>query len=356
MQKQINKLDFINQNIFVGIDVHKNKWVITIRMNHIELKTFSMESSAEQLLKYLKTHYPNANYLVVYEAGFSGFWLQRFLSKNGISTIIVNPADIPATGREKDKKDDHKDSRKLARELENQTLTGIYILDETIEELRSLTRIRNQFVGEKARLKNRIKCFLSNYGKEFPGKNSRYWSKELLAKIRNIKFSTSIAGDCIESYINHLDILQEKVKDLETKLKVISDKYGFSKITKNLESIPGIGFVSAISILTELADINRFQRLDELCSYIGIVPSTNSSGEKERTGGLTHRQKSYLKNIIIEAAWVAVRKDPALTMSYSRLIKRMNPQKAIIKIAKKLLNRIRYVWKNNIEYQLAVVE
>ena len=356
MQQQDNKLDFTNQKIFIGLDVHKNKWVVTIRMNHIELKTFSMEASAGQLIKYLQKHYPQAECSVVYEAVFSGYWIQRHLSSNGIAAIIVNPADIPTTGKEKDRKDDHKDSRKLARELENNTLKGIYIPDEAIEELRSLNRISTQYVGEKARMKNRIKSFLFNYGKEFPGRNSRYWSEALLEKIKDIKFYTPIAEESIKNYVEHLSTLQEKVKKLEARLKVISKEFGFDQIIGKLETIPGIGFISAITIFTEIMDIKRFRRLDELCSYVGIVPSTHSSGEKEKIGRLTFRQKRYLKNIIIEAAWIAARKDPALTMSYSRLIKRMEPQKAIIKIAKKLLNRIRYVWKNNIEYQLAVVE
>jgi len=104
MQKQNNKLDFSNQKIFIGIDVHKKKWVVSIRMHHIELKTYSMEPKVEQLVNYLKKNYPRASYYSVYEAGFSGYWIDRQLRKNGIRNIIVNPADIPTTNREKDKK------------------------------------------------------------------------------------------------------------------------------------------------------------------------------------------------------------------------------------------------------------
>jgi len=195
---------------------------------------------------------------------------------------------------------------------------------------------------------------LSYYGKEFPGKNTRYWSDKLLLKLRSINFSTSIGKDCLDIYLNQLIILQDKVKAIEKQLKTKANDLGIMYIIEKLETIPGIGFVSAIIIFTEIIDINRFKKLDQLCSYIGLVPSTRSSGEKQKILGLTLRQNKYLKNIIIEAAWTAVRKDPALTMRYLELIKRMDSQKAIIKIAKKLLNRIRYVWKNNKEYQIAV--
>ncbi len=355
MQNQNSKLDFSNQKVFIGIDVHKQSWVVTIRMNRIELKTYSMEPSVEQLVSHVKKNYPKAYYYSVYEAGFSGYWVDRKLKRNGIKNIIVNPADIPTTGREKDKKDDRKDSRKLARELESQTITGIYVPEETLEELRSLCRIRSQFVGEKARLKNRIQSFLSNYGKEFPGKKTRYWSDKLLSKLRSISYSTSIGKDSMGIYLKQLIVLQDNVKKIEKLLKTKSKEIGILGIIENLKTVPGIGFVTAIVIFTELIDINRFKSLDHLCSYVGIVPSTSSSGEKERVKGLTLRRKKYLKNIIIEAAWTAVRKDPALTMRYNELLKRMDSQKAIIKITKKILNRIRYVWKNNKEYQIAVV-
>lgn len=356
MKKQHNKLEFINQKLFVGIDVHKKKWVVSLRMNHMELKTFSMEPSSDQLITHLLNNYPKAKYHSVYEAGFSGYWLDRKLRANGIENIIVNPADVPTTGKEKDKKDDHKDSRKLARELENQTIKGIFVPNETLEELRSLCRIRNQFVGEKARLKNRIKCFLNNYGKEFPGKNTRYWSERLLTILRNINFTTTIAKDAFSCYLDHIELLQEKVKQIESQMRKNTEKLGVMGLVKKLETIPGIGFISAITIYTELFEIRRFRKLDHLCSYVGLVPSTHSSGEQERTKGLTNRTKKYLKNIIIEAAWMALRKDPALTMCYSALIKRMDSQKAIVKISKKLLNRIRYVWQNEKEYTFSVVK
>lgn len=356
MRAQNKKIDFSNQRIFVGLDVHKKNWVVTIRMNNMELKTYSMEPSAEVLSNYLKRNYPNGKYYCVYEAGFSGYWIDRQLRNNGIENIIVNPADVPTTNREKEKKDDRKDSRKLARELENHTLEGIYIPSKEIEELRSLTRLRSQFVKEKARMKSRIKCFLFYYGKEFPGKNTRYWSSKLISKLRAINFTTIIAKECMSNYLDQIFTLQENVKEIERKLRISADQLGIMGIIKKIETIPGIGFVSAIVIYSELFDIKRFKKLDHLCSYIGLVPSTRSSGEKEKINGLTHRHKKYLKNIIIEAAWIAVRKDPALTISYSKLLKRMDSQKAIIKIAKKLLNRIRYVWINEKEYQLAVVQ
>lgn len=355
MQTQIKQSDFANQIVYVGIDVHKTKWVVTLRMGHMELKTFSMEPSVEGLVNHLKKNYPAATYYSVYEAGQSGFWIDRQLRAQGVINMVVNPADIPTTGREKDKKDDYRDSRKLARELENHTIRGIYVPTESLEALRSLCRLRSQFVGEKARLKNRIKCFLAYYGKLFPGKNTRQWSKRLLTTVGEIRYPSTISQECMGLYLEQIVLLQQKVKAIELMMKEKAEELGMLGIVEKLKTIPGIRFVSALTIYTELSDITRFQKLDQLCSYIGLVPSTSSSGEKERIHGVSVRQKKYLKNIIIEASWIAMRKDPALTISYLQLLKRMQGQKAIIKIAKKVVNRIRYVWIHNTEYQLSVV-
>jgi transposase len=88
---------------------------------------------------------------------------------------------------------------------------------------------------------------------------------------------------------------------------------------------------------------------------VGLVPAEYVSGDKCITLGLTNRRNRYLREMLIEAAWVAKRRDPALTMAYNKLVQRMDPNEAIIRIAKKLLRRIRGVWKNRRPYVLGVV-
>jgi transposase len=107
-------------------------------------------------------------------------------------------------------------------------------------------------------------------------------------------------------------------------------------------------------ILTELETINRFRNIDKMCGYIGLVPSTKSSGEKEKTGDITPRGHSVLRTALIESSWMAIRNDPSLMKSYLSYCKRMEPNKAIVKIAKKLLSRIRFVLNNNKPYICSV--
>ena len=142
------------------------------------------------------------------------------------------------------------------------------------------------------------------------------------------------------------------IKDLRTMVK---EKPEVSTTMGHLQSIPGIGFITAITLYTEIMDIKRFGKFDNLCSYVGLTPTTLSSGEKEKTLGISNRQNKYLRSLLVESSWVAIRKDPAMTMAFGKLFLRMSKQKAIIRIAKKLLSRVKYVWQENQDYVYAVV-
>jgi len=360
MQTQNNEkeLDFTNQNIYVGLDTHKADWRVTINLEDRWLKTFSMEPKPQQLVAHLKKNYPNGNYYSAYEASYCGFWPHRALISGGIKNIVVNAADIPTTHKEKDQKDDHRDSKKLARELANKSLIGINIPTEAEESPRSFRRLRDQLIKDRTKKKNQIKSLINYYGIIFPENiKEKYWSKKLIDYLRTIKFTYPEAKITLDMLIDNLLYLETQIEKVVKELERYSkeDKKA-QKIVPLLMTIPGIGFITAMSFYTEIMDIRRFKTLDELCSYVGLVPSTRSSGTKEVVCGVTKRKNVFLRNGIIEASWIASRLDPALALRFAQLKARMKPQLAIIKISKKLLNRIMTVWKNETPYSLSVVE
>jgi len=110
-------------------------------------------------------------------------------------------------------------------------------------------------------------------------------------------------------------------------------------------------------ILTELIDIKRFHSDDDLCSFAGLIPTEHSSGERIIKGNLTPRRNKMLRHIIIECAWVAVKKDPALLQSYKNFMQRgIKKHKAIVKISRKLLCRIAHILRNNEPYCMALIK
>src|SRR5690606_5559554 len=136
----INQKTFEGQSIYVGIDVHKKSWKVSIMTKDLDYKTFSAVPKADKLNSYLREHFPGADYYTAYEAGFSGFWLHRELTKLGIKSVVVNPADIPTTDKERRQKEDQRDSRKIAQTLRSGQLKSIYVLSEKAQQDRTLLR------------------------------------------------------------------------------------------------------------------------------------------------------------------------------------------------------------------------
>jgi transposase len=120
-----------------------------------------MNPSPERLADYLKKNYPDAEYRSVYEAGFSGFEAHRALCSLGIYNIVINPADVPTTGRDREYKNDSADCKKLAMALESGMLEPVYIPSREQLGLRNLVRRENQVVKDIVRVKNRIKGHLA---------------------------------------------------------------------------------------------------------------------------------------------------------------------------------------------------
>jgi len=359
MQTQSNKLDFSGQNIFVGFDVHLKDWKVTIMSETLVFKTFSQPPEPKALHSYLVDNFPGGNYYSAYEAGFCGYWIHNQLISLGIKSIVVNPADIPTTNKEKVQKEDKRDSRKIARSLKAGELIAIYVPSEKTLEDRAFLRTRKMLTKDLSRYKSRIKSFLYFHGIEFPPafKNPQsHWSKQFIIWLESIPMVHNTGKQSLFALINESKHLRESLLGVTKQVRLLSRSEAYQEQVKLLQSVPGIGLITAMTLLTELENIERFNNIDQLCSLIGLVPSTNSSGEKEQIGDITPRGHKVLRSAIIESAWVAARIDPALLICYHNYCKRMEPNQAIIRIAKKLISRIRYVIKNKQPYVCSVVK
>jgi len=350
-----SEINFEGQHFFIGLDVHKKSWAVVIRNSGLRLKAFSMDPSPGQLKRYLNQNYPGGTYHVVYEVGYFGFWICRALREMGIDCIVVNPADIPTAHKEKDRKADPVDAGKLARELEKGDLKCIYIPNEDDQHLRSLCRLYRKAVQDSTRVKNRIKGHLYFNGVNLPFESS-YWSGKMISHLESLPLDNGPAKDYLLLCLDELQYYRQRMVTILSKVRCYVRQHRSSIVFGHLLTIPGIGFKSAITLYTEIIDINRFPNFEHLKSYVGFVPSISSSGETEYTRGLTYRSNKLLKYVLIESAWVAIRKDPALLYSYNKLILRMKKQDAIVRIAVKLLRRIRYVWQHNTPYTPGVVQ
>ena len=341
----------------MGIDTHLKDWKSTVMVGDCMYKTFSQDPSPEVLKNYLARNFPNGNYYSAYEASFCGVKAHRELINLGIKNIVVNPADIPTTDKERKHKEDARDSRKIAKQLSKKDLTAIYVHDIETEGDRHLVRYRKTLAKDLARTKIRIKMQLYFFGIKIPTQfaDKSYWSKKFTNWLEQMELPTESAKKVLNGHLEMADLLRERQYSTLKEIRALADKHRYKDNYILLLTLPGIGSLTAMMLLTELGDIARFKHLDKLCSFIGLIPTTNSSGDREKTGDITPRGNKMLRSAIVESAWVAIRNDPALMLAYQKLIKRMKGQNAIIRIAKKLVSRILFVLKNKKAYVPKIV-
>lgn len=356
---KVSKDSFIGQSIYLGIDCHLKSWKVTLLTDKFELKTMSRDPDAESLVSFLSKNYPGANFKAVYESGFNGFTICRKLRSLGVDCQVVHAMDVPTSHKDRQQKSDKSDSRKLAQLLRSSGFQGIDVPPVHIEIDRKLLRQHFSLTRMLTSEKNRVKATLYQFGieipKQFSGSQSRSWSKVYINWLRSVPKLNPELQCSINNYIETGLLLRKQLLTVTKQLRDLSKTEKYKDDFDLLISVPGIGALGAMRILLQIYDIKRFKTIDELCGYVGLIPKMYGSGEKMITGKLSKRGRKDIKIMLIEASWVAARKDPALTLRFNKLAERMNKNKAIIRIAKNLLNRIRYMLTHKVEYEIAVV-
>jgi transposase len=350
-----NIIDFTGKTICVGIDMHQVDFQVAKVYDDICLGNHRMASSSEGLIRHLRSRYPGAHFKCVYESCAWGFELQRKLTEAGMDCIVVHAADVSTSDKERKRKTDKVDALKLARSLTSGDLKGIHVPDKTIQKDRTMIRYRKSLVNDINRSKNRLKSLLKYQGIELPKeylKNN--WSHNFMKWVEQQAAKDDLLKDSLLLMLEQVKLLRQLLLKVERKLRELKNgKY--APKAKLAMSVPGIGPTVAMLFVLEVGDINRFKGFDALNDFVGFCPDTSSSGEKNHDTGITSRRHKQLRSALIEAAWQAIRTDPALLESYQTLTKRMKGSHAIIRIARKLLRRLRAVLLSGIPYQKGIV-
>jgi len=356
MQNKSTKiLDFSGHNVYVGLDVHGASWAVNILVDEIEHRRFTQPPDPLVLCNYLNTNFPGANYYSAYECGFSGYHHHRKLLELGIHNIVINPADLPVTDKEKINKRDPIDSRRISRALQNNQLKGIHVFNPKHEQFRSLFRMRWRAAKEHRRVKNRIRSFLHYYGMLPPEElNPDYWTIAFLSWLKQLQLPTQAGTLALNYLLTSFESTKTQVLQVTRQLRQ-QVKLHYLDIFNRLMTVPGIGPINAMCLIAEIGDMSRFKSCKQLASFVGLIPRSHQSGVKDPNCSLTYRSNKYLRSALVESAWMALRYDPALLKYYKEKITKYKAQVAIIKIAHKVLNRIRYVWLNEDTYQIGLL-
>ena len=337
--------------IFIGLDIHKQSWSVSIQTDLFFHKTYSMPSNCSDLYDYVEKHFPSHEVHLVYEAGCCGFTTARYFLNLGWTVLVVNPADVKKGDKERYQKTDAIDSKLLSNQLKSAVLKGIYIPSEKEEQFMTLARHRTQITKKLRQTKSHIKSMLLYHGIKIPQQfDNSNWSNDFLVWLDQVKFST-ISGDlALKGKLRMYRFIKSEYLEIANQMRAYCRKE-YKKDYYLLKSIPGIGGYLSAVIIAECGDLRRFNTEGQFASFVGLVPGIYNSGGSEKCLGITPRSRSQLRSYLVEAAWIAIRKDAEM-QHYYRKHHGKNVKSIIVKVAHKMARRILSVVKTETPYRV----
>jgi transposase len=338
-----------DSEILVGIDVHRRFWHVTVLHLGVELFSGNIPGNWESL-RQLLTRYRKARISVVYEAGFSGFWLYDRLIEWGAECLVTPPSLLPSEYGNR-VKTDRRDSRKLAYLLWKGMLKAVWVPDKQSRYHRQVIRRRRQLVQDRIRIQHRIKSELYCYGIDLDTSQGP-WGLVYVSNLWRLRFGNRWMDESFQRLLEEYEFLSEQVRRQTRLLKKLAATDRYRDQVALLCSACGIGAITAMEYLLELGDIGRFRQGEKLAAYVGLTPSQYSSGERVRMGRITGIGKSHLRGSLVEVAWVAIRKDPGMYEIYQRIKRRAGSKRAIVAVARRMLLIARRMLLDGVPYRI----
>jgi transposase len=303
------------EDFFVGIDLHKNGWHVTIRTFDVELFSASIPGTWEALQSVL-ARYSGHQLQAVYEAGYFGFRLHDRLVAHGIPCLVTPPSLVPQEYGNR-VKTDRRDSSKPAHLLAKGMLKRVWVPSEEDLYHRQVIRRRRQLVRDRVRTQSRIRAELRFYGVHLEEPRGR-WTQTYFETLRHFRFGNRWMQESFNRLLEQYEFLNAQIDKQTQLLKELSETALYRERVEILESIPGIGIISAMELLLELQDVSRFRRAEQLAAYVGLTPSQYSSADKVRMGRITGIGKDTLRSLLVEASWTLIRKDQSMLEKYEQ--------------------------------------
>ena len=351
---------------YVGLDVHKATIAVAVAdEGRGEVRSYgTIKNTPEAVAKLVARLGPAGRLACCYEAGPCGYGLQRQLAGLGASCTVEAPSLIPTRPGER-VKTDRRDAEKLARLLRAGELAPVWVPDAEHEALRDLSRAREAARDDRHRARQRLGKLLLRLGVAEPSGTKR-WTQAYHAWLAELRLEQPLQQVVLEDAIEAVEAGTARLKKLEREIKAAAATGRHAPLIAALQSLRGVGLVTAVTLVAELGDLGRFPAPRPLMAYLGLVPSEHSSGASRRRGRITRAGNSHVRHVLVQAAWhyrhapkltralrqrqagqpeavtaVAWRAQERLHARYRKLAGRKGRQKAVIAVARELAG---FVW------------
>lgn len=244
----------------------------------------------------------------VYESGVTGFHLCRELRALGLDCVIGAVSKMQKPPADRRRKTDKRDAEFLAKQLALHTVREVHVPDPGCEAARDLSRALADARDDVTAAKQRLSKYLLRNGHCYPkldaeGKPQKTWTRSHWAWIKSIEMAEPAAREALEYYIDRVERAIEEKKSLEAKVRACAEGPRWKPEVDALRCLKGIDVVTAFALSCEVDGFSRFRSASAFSSWLGIVPSEDSSGEREGRGGITKSGNKHLRKLLVEAAW-----------------------------------------------------
>ena len=268
-----------------------------------------------------------------YEAGPTGYGLARELQRRGVDCVVAAPSKIPRASGDR-VKTDRRDAEHLVRLLLAGKLHPVRVPGAEEEALRDLVRAREAVRVDLMRCRHRLSKLLLRHGIRFD--DGRAWTDRHRAWLAGIQLQRPAAQTTLLDVSGAVDALVHRSDHLEREIVALLPASPWQVQVGRLRCLRGIDTLSAAGLCSEIGDFERFARAEQLMSYVGLVPSEQTTGQQRRLGAITKTGSCHARRLLVEAAW-HYRKRPAIAKA---LTGRQDGQPAeAIAIAQQRLHR-----------------
>lgn len=340
------------KEIFIGIDVHERSYSVSVFFEKEELQNHTYPSDTRHLKKVLE-RYSSFQIHAVYEAGPFGYSLYDWLKSQGIQAIVTPPSKIPEMAGDF-VKTDKRDARKLAHLLSGGLLKAVSVPGRRKREDRDLLRTRDQQSEMRRRIFLQIGSKVRFHG--IPIRCRRLISAKNRKDILTYEGMGSSLRTALESLLGDYDHYTLALQRIRREVVRLSEDPAYREAVGILQSIPGVGLLTALNFILEIPDMSNFTNNEHLGSYLGLTSSEYSSGEHQHQGHITRCGNSRLRKLLVQCSWRLIAGDAIMKRCYERIKRRRGGKRAIVAIARKLSGRMRTILIRKERYQVGLVQ
>lgn len=295
----------MNSIVYVGMDVHKESYTVCCYSFDTDEVMYKQKLSSDykMILKYLerirKKSSKEIEFVCGYEAGCLGYSLYHQLVEHGVRCIILAPTTMGITNTSRIKTD-KRDAANIARCLAFHTYSEVHVPTDEDNAVKEYIRMRDAQKLNLKKTKQQILALVLRLGKKFEG-GKTYWTITHMKWLRSLELE-GIFQETLDEYLLTYEYFTEKIKRFDERIEELASGERYEEKVKKLGCLLGVKTHTSLSMVVEVGDFERFAKPEKFAAFLGLVPSEDSSAEKQNRYNITKAGNSHLRRLLVEAA------------------------------------------------------